>query len=72
MVNVLAPCFMISVLSCLVFLLPVDAGEKISLAITVSLAYTIMLIMIADVTPKSSQKMPYISEFIICLFYSRN
>ncbi len=60
--NVLVPCFMISLLSTLVFLLPVESGEKISLGITVSLSYTVLLLMVSGITPQGVTTIPLISK----------
>ena len=60
--NVLVPCFMISLLSTLVFLLPVESGEKISLGITVSLSYTVLLLMVSGITPQGVTTIPLIGK----------
>ena len=44
-----------------VFWLPSDSGEKISLGITVLLAYSVFQIVIMDATPVNSQETPMIS-----------
>ena len=63
--NVLIPCILTSLLSITVFILPVESEEKISLAITVSLSYTVLLLMISEITPASGISMPYLSEYLI-------
>ncbi len=59
---VLLPCFTVSAISILVFLLHAEAGEKISLSVTVLLSYTIVLINVADVTPQNGETAPLISK----------
>ena len=46
------------------FLLPSESGEKVSLSITVLLGYSVVLLMVADVTPRSGLDIPYLSKNI--------
>ena len=56
--NIVLPCVMLSVLIMIGFCLPPDAGEKISLGISVLLAFTVFLLMIADAIPRTSLAIP--------------
>ena len=56
------PCLMLSALILVGFLLPPDAGEKISLGISVLLAFTVFLLMIADSIPRTSLAIPLIGN----------
>ena len=56
--NLIVPCMLLSLLSGLAFLVPVDAGEKISLIITLLLSFTVFLMVIADRIPKTSVSTP--------------
>ena len=58
--NIVVPCVMLSVLIMIGFCLPPDAGEKISLGISVLLAFTVFLLMIADNIPRTSLDIPLI------------
>jgi len=58
--NIVLPCVMLSVLILIGFCLPPDAGEKISLGISVLLAFTVFLVMIADSIPRISSAIPLI------------
>jgi len=61
--NIIAPCVMLSILVTMVFYLPPEAGEKISLGITVLLAFTVFLLLIAESIPKRSDSVPIISKY---------
>ena len=50
MINVVAPCLLMSILALLVFYLPPDSGEKVSLGITVLLSFSVFLLLIGKKT----------------------
>ena len=50
-------------MSLLVFILPVQSGEKVSLSITILLSYTVLLVVVSDVTPRSGDGQPYLGTF---------
>ncbi|XP_071135422.1 acetylcholine receptor subunit alpha-type unc-38-like [Mytilus edulis] len=56
-VIVICPFILFSILNPLVFLLPVEAGERIGLAMTVLLSYTIFLSMVQTSIPAASNPM---------------
>ncbi|XP_075874799.1 neuronal acetylcholine receptor subunit alpha-7-like isoform X4 [Nelusetta ayraudi] len=62
-INLLLPCILISILALLVFLLPADSGEKISLGITVLLSLTVFMLLVADIMPATSESVPLISQY---------
>lgn len=64
--NIVMPCVMLSVLIMISFCLPPDAGEKISLGISVLLAFTVFLLMIAESIPKTSSAIPLIGSLCCC------
>uniref|UniRef100_A0A8C5T8Z7 Neuronal acetylcholine receptor subunit alpha-7 n=1 Tax=Malurus cyaneus samueli TaxID=2593467 RepID=A0A8C5T8Z7_9PASS len=59
--NLLIPCVLISALALLVFLLPADSGEKISLGITVLLSLTVFMLLVAEIMPATSDSVPLIA-----------
>mgnify|MGYP001794295362 FL=1 len=61
--NIIAPCIMLSILITLVFYLPPEAGEKVSLGITVLLSCIVFLLLIAESIPKRSDSVPIISKY---------
>ncbi|XP_037327527.2 CHRNA7-FAM7A fusion protein-like [Pungitius pungitius] len=61
--NLLIPCVLISGLALLVFLLPADSGEKISLGITVLLSLTVFMLLVAEIMPATSDSVPLIAQY---------
>ena len=81
MINVVAPCLLMSILALLVFYLPPDSGEKVSLGITVLLSFSVFLLLIAENVPKTSDYVPLIGkgqlfycviEIILMVIYGNN
>ena len=56
--NIMAPTLLIMLVALGVFWLPANCGEKISLSITVLLAFSVTQITILDITPVNSKEMP--------------
>ena len=70
-VNVILPILFMCFLNVMVFLLPVDSGERIGYAITVLLAIAVYMTIVSDNLPKTSEPLPLISYLmIICLIVS--
>ncbi|KAL3311965.1 Neuronal acetylcholine receptor subunit alpha-7 [Cichlidogyrus casuarinus] len=63
--NLIVPCALISAMALLVFSLPPDAGEKISLGVTIMLSLTMFLLLVADKMPQTSGAVPLIGEYIV-------
>lgn len=60
--NIIFPCIWLTVLSLLGFWLPPDSGEKITLGITVLLAFSVFMLLIAESMPATSEFVPLIGE----------
>lgn len=60
--NLILPCVLISGITTLVFILPADSGEKVSLGITVLLSLTVFLLIIAESMPATSD-VPVIGQY---------
>lgn len=65
LLNVLVPCTVMTLASVLVFVLPCDCGEKVSLAISVLLSYSVLMMYISSNMPKNSEAIPLLCEYII-------
>ncbi|CAF1078041.1 unnamed protein product [Adineta steineri] len=61
--NVIIPCIMLSILTCLTFYLPTESGEKVSLGLTVLLAFSVFMLLIAESMPATSEYIPLISIY---------
>ncbi|XP_072021478.1 CHRNA7-FAM7A fusion protein-like [Amphiura filiformis] len=61
------PCLFLSALSLLVFYLPPDCGEKLTLSITNLLALVVFQQIIAENMPPSSDDSPLIGTYFICM-----
>ena len=67
--NIIVPCSLLSVLVMIVFCLPPDAGEKISLGISVLLAFSVFLLMVAENIPRTSLHVPFIGTYTyVCIY----
>uniref|UniRef100_A0A672P599 Neuronal acetylcholine receptor subunit alpha-7 n=1 Tax=Sinocyclocheilus grahami TaxID=75366 RepID=A0A672P599_SINGR len=61
--NLLVPCVLLSSMTLLIFLLPADSGEKISLGITVLLSLTVFMLLVAEIMPATSDSIPLIGQY---------
>ena len=62
--NVIIPCIMLSILTCLTFYLPTESGEKVSLGLTVLLAFSVFMLLIAESMPATSEFIPLIGKSV--------
>ncbi|XP_023930299.1 neuronal acetylcholine receptor subunit alpha-9-like [Lingula anatina] len=63
--NIVLPCVLISSIALVVFYLPPESGEKIALVITVLLALTVFMLLIAEIMPPQSEVVPLIGQYFI-------
>jgi len=68
-VNLIIPCVLISFLSVCVFYLPADAGEKMTMCISILLALVVFLLLVSKILPPTSINVPLIAKYL--LFTSR-
>ena len=59
------PCTIIALLCCLTFYLPANNGERTSLVITVLLAMTVYMLIVAESMPPTSEAMPLVQKFYL-------
>ncbi|CAH1790357.1 unnamed protein product [Owenia fusiformis] len=61
--NLMLPCVLLMGVAMLVFYLPSESGEKVSLAVTLLLSMTVFLLVIAENMPPTSDVIPLIGQF---------
>ncbi|CAI9731353.1 acetylcholine receptor subunit beta-like 1 isoform X2 [Octopus vulgaris] len=66
-VNLIIPCVLISFVSVCVFALPADAGEKMTLCISILLALVVFLLLVSKILPPSLT-IPLIAKYLLFTF----
>lgn len=66
-INVIAPIMVMSFLNILIFLIPIDSGERISYSLTVLLAVAVFLTLVGDNLPKTSDPMSFLSYYLLAV-----
>ncbi len=61
------PCAVLSFLSILLFCLPSDTNEKISLGVTILLAFFVNCLVVSNYTPEAASELP-----VIGIYYTVN
>jgi len=67
--NLILPCALISTLTLILFFLPPESGEKIGLGITVLLAMTVFLLLVAETLPATSDDVPLLGQYFIATMF---
>ncbi|KAF8563748.1 hypothetical protein P879_11553 [Paragonimus westermani] len=62
--NIVIPCLLLTLLSSVVFWTPVKSGEKITLGLSVFLAFSMFMVLIAEEVPPSAERIPLIGIYM--------
>ncbi|CAJ0580808.1 unnamed protein product, partial [Mesorhabditis spiculigera] len=65
MYNIIYPCVMLSILTLMQFILPCESSEKVTLGLTVLLAYSVFSFSIAESMPETSDVIPLIAIYLM-------
>uniref|UniRef100_A0A0R3WJX5 Neur_chan_LBD domain-containing protein n=1 Tax=Hydatigena taeniaeformis TaxID=6205 RepID=A0A0R3WJX5_HYDTA len=66
--NIIIPCVLISILGVCVFCLPADAGEKITLSISILVTLVVYMILVSKILPAGPKSIPLLSQFLLFTF----
>ena len=64
-INLLIPCFNISFLSMLVFYLPCQSGEKVTLGISLLVALLVFYLLLVELIPPTSLVVPLLGKYLL-------
>ncbi|XP_067670848.1 neuronal acetylcholine receptor subunit alpha-7-like [Haliotis asinina] len=64
----LLPVLVLGIVNLVVFLIPVESGEKVSFAITVLLSFTVSLSFVTGLLPQNADTIPLFTIFLVGLF----
>ncbi|XP_062582506.1 neuronal acetylcholine receptor subunit alpha-9-like [Saccostrea cucullata] len=67
LVNFFLPIIILGILNALVFVLPLESGERVGYSVTAFLAFAVYLSLIADGMPRTSEPMAILSYFLMSM-----
>lgn len=66
---ILLPCIMLSCVQLMIFLLPAESGEKISLGVSILVSFSLFLLIVADQVPDTSDAVPVIGKPLKYIYF---
>ena len=63
-IHIILPIVLLSLMNCLVFLLPVESGEKMTVSVTVFLSFAVFMSLINDSLPQNSDSLCLFSAYV--------
>ncbi|KAK4882974.1 hypothetical protein RN001_006293 [Aquatica leii] len=64
-VNLIIPCVGITFLTVLVFYLPSDSGEKVTLCVSILISLTVFFLLLAEIIPPTSLAVPLLGKYLL-------
>jgi nicotinic acetylcholine receptor len=64
-VNLIIPCVAISLMTLLVFYLPSECGEKVTLSTSILVSLTVFLLLLAEIVPPTSLAVPLLGKYLL-------
>ncbi|XP_037942792.1 acetylcholine receptor subunit beta-like 2 [Teleopsis dalmanni] len=64
-VNLIVPCVALTFLTVLVFYLPSDSGEKVTLCISILVSLTVFFLLLAEIIPPTSLAVPLLGKYLL-------
>ena len=68
-VNIILPLTLLSFLNCLVFLLPTESGEKMTVSVTSFFSLALFVSFVHDTLPRNSDSVCYFSVYVTCQMF---
>ncbi|VDP35614.1 unnamed protein product [Schistosoma margrebowiei] len=62
--NIVVPCILLTLLTLITFWTPIDSGEKVTLGLSVFLAFSMFMMLIAERVPPTAKNIPLIGVYM--------
>ncbi len=63
--NLLLPCYLISIIACLCYVIPPQGGDRINLLLTTFLSIVVFVLVVLEIVPEESDTLPLFSKFLL-------
>ncbi len=63
--NLLLPCYFISIIACLCYVIPPQGGDRINLLLTTFLSIVVFVLVVLEIVPEESDTLPLFSKFLL-------
>ncbi len=70
--NLLLPCYLISIIACLCYAIPPQGGDRINLLLTTFLAIVVFVLVVLEIVPEESDTLPLFSQFLLEVIYCKS
>ncbi len=63
--NLLVPCYFISIIASLCFIIPPQGGDRVSLLLTTFLSIVVFVLIVSGIMPEENDSVPLFSQFLL-------